>query len=347
MSIHKQGAAHELRAAFDRMADAYEDVGRVEIREDAAALARAAIILFPDARADFEPLIRSLDDLAQAERSGARSTRYDRVSDAVDDQMKRARKAFAALEERYGSGTSPSVVPLAPSSAAEYEPKEVSAKLAIFAAVLADADADVRVPLDVPAELLETWATARHMAVLARAVEAAGLKVDRERAARVFLEGTARSIEDAVGGSSSDWLFARDAMRTTLRARYTGDRQVCYRWLGMVGGGKLVPAQEYPGAFIVGIDTFPERPDGRVKTSTVIAVPSGLLLIERAHDGRGITNAAAILRPGRGPASVDWSAARHIRYVAREPLNPLAPNGETVAVHYVDVDGVEGRYVTR
>lgn len=110
--------------------------------------------------------------------------------------------------------------------------------------------------------------------------------------------------------------------RSQIRARYTGQRAICYRWLGAVNGGEIVAAQNYPGAEIVGVDTFQSVPDGGVATYR-----------------------AGILLPGTGASTIDWSGARHIEF--RRELATVGgdPKGPRVGVHYVDVAGKRGRYV--
>lgn len=77
-----------------------EDGGGRAALLNMAALARVAMMLADIgestavARSAFEPFVQRVGDLEDAERNGARSTRYDRVEDAMNEARRRAVAEF-------------------------------------------------------------------------------------------------------------------------------------------------------------------------------------------------------------------------------------------------------------
>lgn len=131
----------------------------------------------------------------------------------------------------------------------------------------------------------------------------------------------------------------------TMRARYTGNKEICYRWVGVPGSGEVCKAQNYPGAEIVGIDTWSdENVDARMNRSTRVRLPAGLLVIDSTKAGGSLSLVAGVL-DGAGLASnpINWTRAKYIE-TKRVPADPARPNGDKVIVHVVEVDGVRGDY---
>lgn len=130
----------------------------------------------------------------------------------------------------------------------------------------------------------------------------------------------------------------------TMRARYTGNKEICYRWVGVPGSGEVRKAQDYPGAEIVGIDTWSdEEVDARVKRTTKVRLPTGLLVIDSTKAGGSHAYAAGVLDGADPKNTINWSRAKHID-TKRVPADPAHPNGDKVTVHVVEVDGVRGDY---
>ncbi len=129
-------------------------------------------------------------------------------------------------------------------------------------------------------------------------------------------------------------------MTITMRARYTGNREIAYRWVGPIGGGKICHAQDYPGAEIVGFDTFTTgEPDGRVTTSTKVRLPAGLLVLDSTKKGGAHEYAAGVLDGADAKNTITWSRARHI-----ETKRVEQRKGPPAVVHVIEVDGVRSEY---
>lgn len=128
-----------------------------------------------------------------------------------------------------------------------------------------------------------------------------------------------------------------------LRARFTGNREIHYRWVGEIGSGFVVWAQAHPAAQLVGVDTWSDdNADARVPRKTLVALPAGLLVIDSERCGETHHYSAGVLTEDKG-GNVDWSRARYIetRRVDRDPKNPKAGQ---YTIHVVEVDGARGEY---
>ena len=124
-----------------------------------------------------------------------------------------------------------------------------------------------------------------------------------------------------------------------LKARYTGNKSVTYRWLGALEGKTVAKAQT---AGRVVEDTWSVNPDPRVTAHTIVEIDlpaSGMILIDAEsasiHGGR--TYRAAVVSPDP-KASLDWSRAQWLA---------LEERGEKDArrlFHIVSVDGARREY---
>jgi hypothetical protein len=131
--------------------------------------------------------------------------------------------------------------------------------------------------------------------------------------------------------------------RANLRARFTGNRQVSYRWVGRIGGGKVVAAQNHPRANILE-DTWSDRDvDERVKRATRVSLPVGLLVVSSERSGKDQGYSAGILRRTEKGGDVDWNAVRHVE-VREEPVDPKDPKGAKRRVHVVEIAGRRSEY---
>lgn len=129
--------------------------------------------------------------------------------------------------------------------------------------------------------------------------------------------------------------------KARLRARYTGNREICYRWVGEVGGGSLVHAQKHPEAELVGFDTWSdENIDERIQRKTVVALPVGLLVLDSTRNGGSHSYAAGILTAEPG-GRVDYSRARHVRVLEADREKGLPRR------HEIEVDNVRRVYAER
>ncbi len=130
-----------------------------------------------------------------------------------------------------------------------------------------------------------------------------------------------------------------------MRARYTGNREICYRWVGIIGSGEVSHAQTFPGVKILS-DTFSDTsPDARVTTATKVLLPAGLLVIDSSRSGNaGSHSYAAGVLDGADPKNtIAWGRARHVE-AKRVDRNPAKPSAGKVTVHVVEVDGVRSEY---
>lgn len=123
-----------------------------------------------------------------------------------------------------------------------------------------------------------------------------------------------------------------------IKARYTGDRKIAYRWLAEVGSGTMRRAQD--AARLVDVDTFSSTPDGRVPTRTLVHAPVGILVVEKCNTEW----AAGIVADG----TIDWSRAQHVacevRMVDHDADGVVTAAPTKVTVHTIRVDGVDGEY---
>lgn len=78
-----------------------EEGGGMTAVENMAAIARVGLILLPpeytSTQRDLDTFVRRVEDLLDAERNGARSTRYDRVQDTMDEARRQAVARFEWL----------------------------------------------------------------------------------------------------------------------------------------------------------------------------------------------------------------------------------------------------------
>ena len=123
--------------------------------------------------------------------------------------------------------------------------------------------------------------------------------------------------------------------KVTLRARYTGRGEICYRWVGHLGGGTVEQAQTHPLAEVVWPDTWSTSDvDPRISRKTVVRVPMGMFVVESTRqgiDGEPVYTAGILLAEQGG--KVDYSRTRHVRVLPAEPLYDLPRR------HEVEVDG--------
>lgn len=130
--------------------------------------------------------------------------------------------------------------------------------------------------------------------------------------------------------------------KVKLRARYSGNGEVCYRRVGAIDGAALVPAQCHLDAEPVE-DGWSAQVDARIARKTVVRLPVGLLVLDSSHDRAGghVYSAGVLVgKPGvSGGGDVDWSRARHV-----DTIEPDRKRG-TPRRHVVDVDGVRRTYI--
>jgi len=132
---------------------------------------------------------------------------------------------------------------------------------------------------------------------------------------------------------------------TTIAARRTSSRSrtLTYRWLGVIGSGRVTHAQNFDGATVQGVDTFAPhhwQPSGTVAdTKTIVRVAVGLLVIDSTKQGRSHEYAAGVTREPVNGDPIDWSRARWISVDDRDTADG------TIRVHTVVVDGARGEYV--
>lgn len=130
--------------------------------------------------------------------------------------------------------------------------------------------------------------------------------------------------------------------KVKLRARYTGNGEVCYRWAGAITDSSLVPAQRHQEAEPVE-DGWSSQVDARIARKTVVRLPVGLLVLDSSHDragGHAYTAGVLVGRSGTpGGGDVDWSRARYV-----ETIEPDRKRG-TPRRHVIDVDGARRTYI--
>jgi|HubBroStandDraft_6_1064221.scaffolds.fasta_scaffold33772_5 hypothetical protein len=126
-----------------------------------------------------------------------------------------------------------------------------------------------------------------------------------------------------------------------IKARYTGNKKVCYRWLAEMGSGEVRRAQDFVGARVAA-ETWSEQVDARVARATIVEVDvpaAGLLMIDAesatTHGGRTYT--AAVLS-GDSTVSPDWTRARWIS------IDEVEVEHEKRLVHTVEIDGRRQKY---
>lgn len=127
-----------------------------------------------------------------------------------------------------------------------------------------------------------------------------------------------------------------------IKARYTGDKKITYRWLGVVGSGNVCHAQTFPSAAVEGIDTWsPDDVDARIPRKTVVRVPAGLVVLDSERSGRGAHEYTAGVTSDDPKAPIDWAAARYVETKMRDDKH----GKPTIRVHVIAVNGVRGEYV--
>ena len=127
-----------------------------------------------------------------------------------------------------------------------------------------------------------------------------------------------------------------------LRARYTGNHEICYRWVGAIGGGRLVHAQAHPGAEIV-TDTWSDDVDGRVPRKTVIRLPADLVVLDSSKKGAQHAYTAGVLDASDQKNTINWGRARHVSMERRDKVSG-EPKAGKIVVHTIEVDGERGEY---
>jgi len=127
-----------------------------------------------------------------------------------------------------------------------------------------------------------------------------------------------------------------------MRARYTGNKTIAYRWVGEIGSGKLVHAQTHPAAVVLE-DTWSSSPDARVPTKTMVELPMGLLVLDSTAKGSEHTYTAGVLDNVDPKNTINWDRARYIstKRVDRVAGNPRAGK---LTVHTIEVDGKRSEY---
>lgn len=131
-------------------------------------------------------------------------------------------------------------------------------------------------------------------------------------------------------------------------ARKTGNREVSYRWLGEVGSGRLVPAQDHPAALLDDGDTWSEQVDPRMARRTPVLVPTGMLVLSIDYEGRepgklkhaGYSVAIVSDDP---KAPLNWTAAKHLG-VRSEDVDHKNKRAGQVSIHRIEIAGVVGEY---
>lgn len=104
---HTKIALAVLGQKFVALNAAYlEDGGGTKALTDMAAIAKVATMLVEaDASAHYQRFVEHVEDITDAERNGARSTRYDRVVDAMEAARRAAVSEF--LEHMSTAGIPP------------------------------------------------------------------------------------------------------------------------------------------------------------------------------------------------------------------------------------------------
>ena len=128
--------------------------------------------------------------------------------------------------------------------------------------------------------------------------------------------------------------------KVKLRARYSGNREVCYRWVCAIDGNALVHAQRHPEAEPVE-DSWSSQVDDRIVRKTIVRLPVGLLVLDSTHRGGEHVYTAGVLREGKtvGSGDVDWSRARYVETIAPDEKR------RTPRKHVIDVDGKRRTYI--
>jgi len=124
------------------------------------------------------------------------------------------------------------------------------------------------------------------------------------------------------------------------RGTFASTKSVKYRYLGVVGSGRVCRAQDFPGASVVDFDTWSDQVDPRMTRKTVVEVPAGLVVISSEYDAKkrheGYIAAVTVDGPGN---QIDYDRARHVSVRREEPKG-----GPARTFHLVEVDGVRAEY---
>lgn len=128
------------------------------------------------------------------------------------------------------------------------------------------------------------------------------------------------------------------------RGTFASSKSLKYRYLGVVGSGRVCRAQDFPGARVDGFDTWSEdQVDPRMTRKTVVEVPAGLLVLSSEYDRykrhEGYIAGVTVDGPGN---QIDYERARHISVRREEPKG--RDKGPTRTFHLVEVDGVRSEY---
>lgn len=136
--------------------------------------------------------------------------------------------------------------------------------------------------------------------------------------------------------------------KAALKARYTGNKEIHFRWVGSVEGGELVMMQKHPSA-VVKKDTFSSTPDGRMVTFTTVDIDLGLVMldVEYGINGKGNQSGAPVFVAGLIASTeagkvVDYDRVKHVD-MTKETVT-VDGKDRTIQVHTIAIDGKHVRF---
>lgn len=136
--------------------------------------------------------------------------------------------------------------------------------------------------------------------------------------------------------------------KAALKARYTGNKEIHFRWVGSLEGGELIAMQKHPSA-TVKKDTFSSRPDGRMVTFTTVDIDTGLVMldVEYGINGKGEQSGAPTFVAGLIASTepgnvVDYDRVKHVE-MTKETIT-VDGKERNIQVHTIAVDGKHRRF---